>query len=147
MSTGDTFTKGGVEWVNTGQCPNGTCRNDTWVTREQYDRLRKSGQTFYCLAGHQQSYTPQKEINAKARRLREAEEQAAEARAAQEAALKAMRKAERTCTWPTCGAVLRSPKMLRQHMVDQHGAPWLTPEVANDVIAQVLNGRDHDVVR
>jgi hypothetical protein len=136
----------GEEIVDTGRCANAICDNHTYLPRGQYDKLRESGATFYCQAGHAGRYTPKKETDAKERRLREAERLATEAREAQEAALKAMRKAERTCTWPTCGAVLRSPKMLRQHMVDVHGAPWATPEVSAEEIGQVLNGRNQTEV-
>lgn len=149
MSAGDVVgTDRGERLISCGRCPVATCGNHTYVLESQYDLLHQTGTSFYCPAGHSASWEAKPKRDAEKRARIEAERAAAEARDAQEAALKAMRKAERTCTWPTCGAVLRSPKQLRQHMVDQHGAPWATPDLANEEIAQVLNGRDQvDVVR
>lgn len=150
MATGDDIGLDRGEWiVSAGPCPQATCGNHTYLTKAQYNRFHETGESFYCIAGHTGSWTAKKEIDAKEQRLKEAEQRAREAGEAQEAALKAMRKAERTCPWPTCeGKVLRSAKQLRQHLVDVHGAPWATPEVSAEEIGQVLNGRDQaDVVR
>jgi hypothetical protein len=143
MSTGDIVGQDrGERLVSTGRCPVGSCGNHTYVLEDQYDLLRDKGHTFYCPAGHQQSFTPRKKANEDEERRKRLEREARNARERAELA-------ERTCPWPTCeGRVLASPKGLRQHMVKAHGAPWATAEVTRDEIVQVLNGRDPgEVVR
>lgn len=130
--------------VSTGVCPARGCSFDVVVHQTVADRYWKKGETFYCPAGHGQSFNPhRRETEARLRReAQAAEEAAAEARLAKD-------RASRTCPWPTCdGRLLASERGLRQHMVKAHGAPWSMPEVSADEIGQVLNGQDPaEVVR
>ena len=114
-----------------------------------YDKVHASGETFYCYMGHGQSYPGENEEKRRKAQIQALEDKAVraqrEAEVAQQSAERARkdkRKAERTCRWPTCEHVARSPRALRQHMVDIHGAPWATAEVTAEEVGQVLVGRD-----
>jgi hypothetical protein len=137
VNSGDIVGKDrGESLVDTGRCPTATCGLHVYVPEPQYQLLRETGSTFYCAAGHSQSFTPKPKIDERAKRLAAAERDAERLRrTADEAA--------RRCPWPTCeGRLLASPKGLRQHMVKAHGAPWLSPEISADDVGQILNGRD-----
>lgn len=131
--------------VAIGPCPEATCGNTPYLTLEMADKLYRTGATFYCPAGHSQSWPGKKkrdEVKAAQRKAEQAKADAEHAAAMREIA-------ERTCPWPTCdGRVLASPRGLRQHMVKAHGAPWVSPLLEVEEVGQVLNGRDPaDVVR
>jgi hypothetical protein len=131
--------------VATGPCPVATCGNTPFLTMAMADKLYRRGETFYCPAGHSQSWPGLPKRN----KVKEAERAAAKAKSDAEHAAAMREIAERTCPWPTCdGRVLASPRGLRQHMVKAHGAPWASPELDIDEVGQVLNGRDpEDVIR
>lgn len=137
MNSGDNIgTDRGEPITDTGRCPVPTCGNHVYVPRSQYELLRQTGETFYCPAGHRQSFTAQPEVDARKKRLEQAERAAERSRREAD-------EASRRCPWPTCeGRLLSSPRGLRQHMVKAHGAPWATVELSGEEIAQVLNGRD-----
>jgi hypothetical protein len=142
-----------IGWTGTGVCIRPGCSAQVVLPDAVYAKVKRTGETFYCYMGHGQCYPGEdveaqrhKEKEAMQRQLRNVQRDADAAENARVAAVKAKRKAERTCTWPTCEYVARSPKGLRQHMVDQHGAPWATAEVTADEVAQVLNGRDQTEV-
>lgn len=144
MNTGDRIGEDRGEYIiDTGRCPHSTCGNHVYVPESQYERLRETGDQFFCPAGHGQSFTARPVLDKQKQRAELAERRAAEAIAAADRARVQAQLAARTCPWPTCdGRVLASPKGLRQHMVKAHGAPWATAELTADEVAQVLNGRD-----
>lgn len=144
MNTGDVIGEDrGEDVIDTGRCPTATCGLHVYVPRSQYELLTETGLSFFCAAGHSQSFTARPVINERKKKLQEAERAAERARAAAEQAERRADLAARTCPWPTCdGKVLASPRGLRQHMVKTHGAPWAMPELGIEEVGQVLNGRD-----
>ena len=132
MNTGDYIgTDRGERIIDTGSCPTATCGNHVYVPVAQYERLRQTGDRFYCPAGHGQSFTARPVIDARVKRAKEAEAALEQERRFAKAAQERAERAARTCPWPTCeGRVLASPLGLAQHMVKAHGAPWLKPELS-----------------
>lgn len=144
MHSGEVIGKDrGEDVVDTGRCPTSTCGNHVYVLESQYERLRETGDQFFCPAGHGQSFTAKPKIDAQKKRLAELETQVERERKRAELKQRKLDEAVRTCPWPMCdGRKLASERGLRQHMVKTHGAPWTSQELGVEEIAQVLNGRD-----
>lgn len=111
------------------QCCHEGCAHRICFEEGVYQRLRDTGEWWFCPAGHRQHFTDTKESRQRQRieqleRLVRSHEDWLEGAwdryREERAAHTETRRRARTC--PLCGTVFRTPRRIPDHLVEAHGA-------------------------